>query len=169
MSSIAKHRLLQQLNQPGKLNLVSLMDIFTILVFFLMINSSEVKVVQDHKSIQLPDSTAQALPEATLNLMIGETHLFVQGQPIIQLTAINKDQDTVPALLKELNYHAQRKHKLNAEQSEQITIGLPITILGDHQVPYALLKKILTTCAQTDYRDIALAVNHLQQAPEEDS
>ena len=35
------------------LNLVSLMDIFTILVFFLLVNSSEVEVLPNDKDIQL--------------------------------------------------------------------------------------------------------------------
>lgn len=44
---------------PG-LNLVSLMDIFTILVFFLLVNSSDTSSLQGNKDLQLPISTASA-------------------------------------------------------------------------------------------------------------
>ena len=42
------------------LNLVSLMDIFTILVFFLMVNSSDVEVLETTSDIRLPDSTGDS-------------------------------------------------------------------------------------------------------------
>ena len=41
------------------LNLVSLMDIFTILVFFLLVNSSDVEVLPSAKDVQLPESIAE--------------------------------------------------------------------------------------------------------------
>ena len=40
------------------INLVSMMDIFTILVFFLLVNSSDVEVLPNAKEIVLPTSTA---------------------------------------------------------------------------------------------------------------
>lgn len=52
----------QRLAQASKLNLVALMDIFTILVFFLMVNQSEVKVLQSNKDISLPRSVSEQLP-----------------------------------------------------------------------------------------------------------
>ena len=41
-----------RMHKAGGLNLVSLMDIFTILVFFLMVNSSDVKVMQNTAKIE---------------------------------------------------------------------------------------------------------------------
>lgn len=48
-----------RVQRAGGLNLVSLMDIFTILVFFLMVNSSDVKVMQSTADVALPQSTAE--------------------------------------------------------------------------------------------------------------
>ena len=45
--------------QGVSLNLVSLMDIFTILVFFLLVNSSDVEVLPNAKDVQLPESIAE--------------------------------------------------------------------------------------------------------------
>ena len=42
----------------GALNLVSLMDIFTILVFFLLVNSSDVQTLPNAKDMKLPESIA---------------------------------------------------------------------------------------------------------------
>jgi biopolymer transport protein ExbD len=36
--------------------------------------------------------------------------------------------------------------------------------MGDESVPYALLKKVMTTCAAADYRKISLAVTKIASA-----
>ncbi len=51
------------------INLVSLMDIFTILVFFLLVNSSNTQQPPGNKSIELPESVAEQLPKETLVVM----------------------------------------------------------------------------------------------------
>ena len=48
----------------AKLNLVSLMDIFTILVFFLMVNTGDVEVLQPDERIVLPKSYATLKPDS---------------------------------------------------------------------------------------------------------
>ena len=42
--------------RPARLNLVSLMDIFTILVFFLLVNSGDSEILHVNKQVRLPIS-----------------------------------------------------------------------------------------------------------------
>ena len=63
-------------NKSGGLNLVSLMDIFTILVFFLLVNSSSTQQLPSSKDIQLPKSVAEALPKETLVLVISNNDVL---------------------------------------------------------------------------------------------
>jgi biopolymer transport protein ExbD len=44
----------RRLAQTPRLNLVALMDIFTILVLFLMVNNGDVEVLQPERNITLP-------------------------------------------------------------------------------------------------------------------
>ncbi|MFX8620482.1 biopolymer transporter ExbD, partial [Acinetobacter baumannii] len=44
------------------LNIVSLIDIFTVLVFFLLLNSTELELLPEAKNIHLPESVAEAKP-----------------------------------------------------------------------------------------------------------
>jgi len=60
------------------LNLVSLMDIFTILVFFLLVNSSDVEVLPNAKEIQLPESIAEEKAKESVVILIGENDIIVQ-------------------------------------------------------------------------------------------
>ena len=52
-------------NKQSSLNLVSLMDIFTILVFFLLVSSSNVQQLPNSKDISLPTSVADKAPKET--------------------------------------------------------------------------------------------------------
>ncbi|MGB5491712.1 MAG: biopolymer transporter ExbD, partial [Woeseiaceae bacterium] len=65
----------------GALNLVSLMDIFTILVFFLLVNSSDVETLPNAKDLQLPESIAEQKAKETVVILIGEVDIIVQGTP----------------------------------------------------------------------------------------
>lgn len=150
-------------NQP-KLNLVSLMDIFTILVFFLLVNSSDVEVLQNNKSIKLPDSIAEKKPDTSLVVMVSADEIIISGRQVTTVkAALAEDSDEVSALKKELEYLAERKPFSNSEEAKK---GRDVTIMGDSAIPYSLLKRIMTTCAQTDYRNISLAVSQLPASNE---
>ncbi|WP_197472371.1 biopolymer transporter ExbD, partial [Oleiphilus sp. HI0067] len=80
---IARHKR-RAANSGGKLNLVSLMDIFTILVFFLMINSSsDIQVLNQDGKIYLPVSLAETLPEETLVITVSVSDIIIGGRTII--------------------------------------------------------------------------------------
>jgi len=53
----------------SSLNLTALMDIFTILVFFLMVNQSEVEV-QNTDTVELPVSLAENKPDDQLTVLV---------------------------------------------------------------------------------------------------
>ncbi|MCU7556052.1 biopolymer transporter ExbD [Alteromonas sp. ASW11-19] len=149
-------------SQHAKLSLVSLMDIFTILVFFLMLNSSDVQVLDNHKSVTLPAATSETPARETLLLMVNTENLILQGQKVADVPAIMQaGGDTIAALLEELEYRKARRQQSRGADSEG---ELAITIMGDQAVPYALLKRIMATCAAAGYTDLALAVEQIQSA-----
>ncbi|WP_295800878.1 biopolymer transporter ExbD [uncultured Microbulbifer sp.] len=152
----------QRRHKQTKLNLVSLMDIFTILVFFLLVNSSDVEVLQSDKTIKLPESTSTQKPETTTVVRVNGDQLLVGNRMIARVGDISADEEQIKALRDELEYLASRAEPLTEVQKSS---GRPITILGDEEVPYALLKQIMNTCAAADYRDIDLAVS--QTAPQD--
>lgn len=137
---------------PG-LNLVALMDIFTILVFFLLVNSSGVQ--PQGASITLPESTAEKLPKETLIITVSNDDIVVQGRPVADVNAIMATDDIIiPGLQQELEYHANKRRVIDNEPKEE----RPITIMGDKAIPYKLLKRIMLTCTQTGYSQVSLAV-----------
>lgn len=158
-----------RLAQASKLNLVALMDIFTILVFFLMVNQSEVKVLQSNKDISLPRSVSEQLPGEKVMLTITANGVLVQGKPVWQGDWQQDASVWLPplteALQAELNYLAGRAAPLSEEQQVQ---GRALTILGDGATPYVVLRQLMAICAASEYRDLSLAVE-LRAAPAEEA
>jgi biopolymer transport protein TolR len=146
--------------KAGSLNLVSLMDIFTILVFFLMVNSSEVEVLQTSSKIRLPDSTSEQRPENQLTISVNQDDLILQGRRVAGVDELRDSSvSVIDGLKSELEYQAGRKGEIPEE-------GFEITIMGDKALPYWLLKKIMLTCQTTDFARISLAVNKLEEDDE---
>jgi biopolymer transport protein ExbD len=138
------------------LNLVSLMDIFTILVFFLLVNSSDVETLPNAKDVQLPESIAEEKAKETVVILIGEEDILVQGTPVAKVADVmNIQGNDIPALREALK--SQNDRVLRREAKDDIA-GREVTIMGDKEIPYRLLKKVMATCTASDYGQISLAV-----------
>lgn len=173
MSARAKRMDRNHKRGTTKLSLVSLMDIFTILVFFLMLNASDVQVLQRDDSVELPKSTVKTPAKETLLLMINANNILLQGKPIAKTADLYAQQDyTIEALKEELLYQASRTVRTPTESTDgnadelnaDDDPGLSITIMGDKSVPYEILKKIMQTSAEAGYTNIALAVENQLEA-----
>lgn len=153
-----------RMKKKSDLNLTSLMDIFTILVFFLMVNSSDVQVLKDTKDIIMPISVSEELPKETLVIEVSNEVIVVQGRLVAKVSEVMASQEEIIAALEtELNYQASRRPELTEEEQQS---GRAITIQGHHELPYTLLKRIMATCAYSEFRDISLAVTHVKPGKE---
>ncbi len=154
---MAKHH--KRTGGQSKLNLVSLMDIFTILVFFLLINSDDVEVLQNNDAIELPESISEQKPDTTLVIMASNEDLLVNGRSLAKVEDILASDDLeIQVLANELIYLAERAGPLTELEEDK---GRAVTIMGDSAIPYALLKRIMSTCAANEYRDISMAVSQV--------
>ncbi|AZT84070.1 biopolymer transporter ExbD [Marinobacter sp. NP-4(2019)] len=147
----------RRMHRPGGLNLVSLMDIFTILVFFLMVNSSDVKVMQNTADVPLPLSSAQQEAEDTLTVRLSGQSVLVHGREVARLDTIEAEDATVPGLADALAW--RREHQ--GAVPEQ---GLEVTIMAGRDTSYRLLRKIMQTCVDQQYRRVRLAVESSGEA-----
>ena len=162
---LAKHH--KRFSAGSKLNLVSLMDIFTILVFFLIVNQSEVKVLQNTKDLNLPVSIAEELPADNILITVLSQSIMIQDRVIWQPDSVLTQVDDainsglITAIKTELGYLAKKRVELT--ESEQKN-GRAVTIIGDASVPYQLLKQIMAACADSDFRNMSLAVEQVAKS-----
>ncbi|PSF04826.1 biopolymer transporter ExbD [Marinobacter fuscus] len=146
-----RQRHYSRMHRAGGLNLVSLMDIFTILVFFLMVNSSDVKVMESPANVTLPESTAKQQAIESLTVQVTGQSLLVQGREVARLDSLDAAAPVIAGLSEELAYR-------RAQQSEIPVEGLQVTILAGREVEYRLLEKIMQTCVNEEFRQVRLAV-----------
>ncbi|MEC7378192.1 MAG: biopolymer transporter ExbD [Pseudomonadota bacterium] len=140
-----------RMHKPGGLNLVSLMDIFTILVFFLMVNSSDVKVMQNTADVPLPKSTARQEAVENLTVRVTGESILVQGKEVARLEGIETGDTHISGLSEELAWQRARWSEVPEE-------GLAVTIMAGRDTDYRLLRKVMQTCVDEHYRQVRLAV-----------
>jgi biopolymer transport protein ExbD len=149
-------------SRPATLSLVSLMDIFTILVFFLLVNQAEVAELDVPQNIKLPESMALEPPSQTVVVMVTPDAVLVQGEPVATVAEVDAQEELVIQPLRAA-LQAQTDRILRASAQESIE-DREITVLGDKSVPYRVLKKVLATCTAADYGKLSLAVVQKEEA-----
>jgi len=140
---------------PG-LNLTSLMDVFTILVFFLLANSSSSEVLATPKLIKLPDSVVEVKPRETVVIMVSPKTVLVQGEVVVETPELlASTNDSIPAITERLS---QLERNIIGVSTKEIVESKEITVLADKTIPFRVLKKIMLTCTASGYGKISLAV-----------
>jgi len=142
-------------NKAG-LNLVSLMDVFTILVFFLLVNSSSSDVMEPPKTIKLPESVVDSKPRETVIVLITEENVLVQGHVVMSTAEVIASKDAIMQPIKQ-RLLAQQK-KVIGIKTKTIAESKEVTVLAHRTLPFKLLKKIMASCTSAGYGKISLAV-----------
>jgi biopolymer transport protein ExbD len=136
------------------MNLVALIDVFTILIFFLL-SSSGVETLISPKAVDLPIASAEKEPEATVLLVVSGDDILVEGRRVASVAEVRAAAgDSIPTLEAELKLLGQRSAVLAANQAEQQAV----TIMADRQMPYSLLRKLMVSCARANFADVSFAV-----------
>jgi len=139
-----------------KLNLTSLMDVFTILVFFLLVNSATTEVLQQPKQITLPDSVEEAKPRETVVIFIGTEEVLVQGERVARVRDIEAFEgeriEPVSVRLAEL------ADTVIGISTRTVAESREVTVLADKSVPFNVIRKIMATCTGEGYTKVSLAV-----------
>ena len=150
-------------DKSASLNMVSLMDIFTILVFFLLVSAADSEILPSPKAIKLPESTTDKRPKENIIITVSKNKLLLQGRTIADTRDIAGGANAViPVLIKQLQVMDDESRKNNDPRPAS---KRGVTIMGDKNIHYQLLKKIMLSCATAKYSNISLAVT--QKTPEQ--
>ena len=145
-------------NRPKitKMNLTSLMDVFTILVFFLLVNSATTEILESPKQIKLPDSVVEAKPRESVVIFVSPYEVLVQGEPVALVEDIlTMEGQQVAGIGERLDEITQSIIGIN---TKVVAESQEVTILADKSVPFAVVKKVMSTCTSQGYTQISLAV-----------
>jgi biopolymer transport protein TolR len=138
------------------MNLVSLIDIFTILIFFLMSGASGVELLSSPKEVRLPKSMAEKAPKETIVVAVSGRDILVDGRRVAAVSDVmGAGGDLIEPLRSELELLASRP----ALREENAGHNKAVTIMGDKDIPYQLLRKVMYTAARANFTDVSFAVN----------
>lgn len=139
---------------PG-MNLTSLMDVFTILVFFLLVNSGS-ETLEPPKDIKLPTSVVELKPRETPVIIVAHEGVLVQGEKVSTIEEIIASKQD--AIIEISNKLASIKDNVIGISTKTIADSAEVTILSDKTVPFKVLRKIMSSCTFAGYEKISLAV-----------
>ena len=145
-------------NRPrvSTIPLTSLMDVFTTLVFFLVVNQGSTEVLDTPNQIALPNSAAEEKPRETVVIFVGKEDVLVQGVPVARVADIEamQDQEIAPISVR----LAELSGNVIGISTQAVAESQEVTVLADKSVPFSVVKKIMSTCTGQGYTRVSLAV-----------
>ena len=143
------------MKSPG-LNMVPLMDVFTILVFFLLVNSAASDVMEPPKSISLPASYVESKPRETVAVMVTQKEILVQGEAVISTDEIMQTTETeIEAIMSRL---LEQQNRVIGISERTVSDSTEVTVLAHKTIPFEILRKVMSSCTHAGYEKISLAV-----------
>ena len=143
-------------NVTAKLNLTSLMDVFTILVLYLLVNQSAVEVIEPPKDIKLPDSVVEAKPRQTVVMMVNDQEVLIQGKPVMSFADLLQSKEVAITPIREALLRL--KENVIGVNTRTVASSNEVTIMAHRTVPFKALKTLMSSCASAGYNRISLAV-----------
>ncbi|MED5239985.1 MAG: biopolymer transporter ExbD [Pseudomonadota bacterium] len=144
-------------NKAGSgLNLTSLMDIFTILLLYLLVNQSDTPL-EPPKNVKLPDSIVETKPRETLVVTVNAEQVIVKGEPVVSMEdVLASDKGIIAPIRDRMTEIRESSIGLGTEEEDKST---EVTIMADRKVHYSIMKRVMASCTAAGYTKISLAVN----------
>lgn len=162
--AVQQHGRVRKKKEGGGLIITSLIDVFVILVIYLIQNfSAEGQLVNNAENLTLPYSNStKDIKEVSLSMAITSDMILVDDQPVVPSEDVklipNEDPDPVILKLKE---SLEAKHQM---EEEMVRMGALNKFEGkcviqiDKNIPFDLVYKVINTASKVGYIDIKLAV-----------
>ena len=162
--SASERRIIRKIKQSKRqvsINVVSLIDIFAILVFYLLVNALVVEVIPEYQNLKLPDSISKDKAKRTVAVAISDHSILVDDQVVMSVDeALLVNERTLQSLAQVLSSRQKDDEKPLVDGEPEI---LDVNIVADYKTPYELLKKVLATCVDAKFGKVSLAVRALEQ------
>lgn len=144
----------------GSVNLISMMDVLTVLLLFMLksyVSGGEVMVPSP--GIRLPSSTAELPPALSIVVAIDGDEVLVGGEHVASLKEVLATRALeIGPLSERLQIVRQQEDdvaRLRGTKAEPVKVA---TIQGDRDIEFRVLQKVMYTLGRNGYEDISLAV-----------
>ena len=155
---------LEQMGESGGLNIVNLLDIFIILVIFLLkgYSASVESKITISKDMKLPTSTTQKDVKDFVNITVTKNAIMVEGTPVAKITDSKIEGVPDNKLLIPTLYDALEKEKKKietiAKYNPNVQFKGEINLIAHKEIPFSIIKKILYTAGQVGFGEFKFVV-----------
>lgn len=159
MRETRRMKRMERNNRKGEIrglgiNLIPMMDVLTVLVFFLLFHSFN--STMPDAQIALPASVVETRPRETVSIVVSPETVMVQGEPVISTSKLLENSSGIVYEIRERLEQIERN--IIETGTKTFAEGKEITLLADKTIPFKVLKKIMSTCTASGYGKISLAV-----------
>jgi biopolymer transport protein ExbD len=138
--------------------LTSLMDIFIVLVLYLLVNQGTGVELDPPEHVVLPTSGVDTAPRQSVVIALSDRDVRVQGQPVVSMADVVSSDELEIAPIREA---IERVKAESAKRQDQSGLNTEVTIVADQSVPFKVLKKVMLSSSNAGYGKISFAVNQM--------
>lgn len=154
-----------QTSKPVTLQLTAMVDMFTILVVFLLKSMSVTAIKPPPETLRLPTSYTGEEPKEALLIQVAQNYVTVNEQQLVVLEGgkflgkdlAKNDLYLVPALEKVLLAEAEKSKLVEKKTNALVKFTGTVFIQVDKDTDYATLKRVLYTSSVAGFGDLRLA------------
>ncbi len=140
-------------NHFVRLNLIPMLDVLSVLVFFLLFHSFNGDMPEQR--LALPQSVVETKPRGTVAISVTPEAVLIQGEPVMNTALLYDDRGGTAREVTDRLVQIQRSMNDTGTRGNETR---EITLLADKDIPFNVLKKIMTSCTASGYGKISLAV-----------
>ena len=140
------------------LSLTSLMDVFTILVLYLLVSQSSGTVLEPPPEVKLPNSIAEAGPRETLVVTVSGNEVWVKDTRVASVDDILAAEGDLIEPIRDRMLEI-RNSKMSVGDDEDDPTSKEVTIMGHREIHFKVLKRVMSSCTAAGFTKISLAVN----------
>lgn len=142
-----------------ELNLTPMVDMFTLLVVFLIQQfAASGEILYMSKDIKLPEAAHSDQIESVPTVQISSVIIALQGERVVDIDELGREEYwNIPALEEKLR--DQKKRYEFVHQGDGGQFKGDVNIQADKKVPFKVIKRVMYSCAQAGYGNINFAVN----------
>ncbi len=147
------------LKSSNSVNLISMMDILTVLLLFLLKSYvAEGEVMVPAPGLTLPASSAEQSPKASLIVAIDGDAIRVGNDVVASVSeAMASDDALIVPLAVRLQELRANPDQIAPAATAAVDPRL-VTIQGDRDIEYRLLRKVMLTLSRSGFAHVSLAV-----------
>jgi biopolymer transport protein TolR len=151
----------RHVDSHGMPALIPMIDMLVILVVYMLVHAGDYEILPNTKNISIPLSISEAKPRQSTVMTVTRDTVYVNGVPTASVAEIEAAPELVnEALRARLALESQRRTLLSPNDAT----AREVTVLADKSLPYAVLKKIMSTATAADIGKLSLAVIEKERA-----